>query len=47
MARYAAARAMAARPNKGTAVYARLTAEELAAMPANQEPTYLVPETKP
>ena len=28
-------------------VYARLTSEELAAMPANQEPTYLVPGTEP
>lgn len=31
----------------GIEVYARLTAEELAAMPANQEPTYLVPGTEP
>jgi len=31
----------------GIEVYARLTTEELAAMPANQEPTYLVPGTEP
>jgi len=31
----------------GIEVYARLTAEELAAMPVNQEPTYLVPGTGP
>ncbi|MDO8437979.1 MAG: VOC family protein [Nitrosomonadaceae bacterium] len=31
----------------GIEVYARLTPEELAAMPANQEPTYLVPGTEP
>lgn len=31
----------------GIEVYARLTSEELAAMPANQEPTYLVPGTEP
>ena len=31
----------------GIEVYARLTTEELAAMPANQEPTYLVPRTEP
>jgi catechol-2,3-dioxygenase len=31
----------------GIEVYARLTPEELAAMPANQAPTYLVPGTEP
>lgn len=31
----------------GIEVYARLTPEELAAMPADQEPTYLVPGTEP
>lgn len=31
----------------GIEVYARLTADELAGMPADQEPTYLVPGTGP
>ena len=31
----------------GIEVYARLTAEEYRAMPADQEPTYLVPGTEP
>lgn len=31
----------------GIEVYARLTPEELAAMPADQEPVYLVPSTAP
>lgn len=31
----------------GIEVYARLTADELATMPADQEPTYLVPGTEP
>ena len=31
----------------GIEVYARLTPEELAAMPVDQEPTYLVPGTEP
>ena len=31
----------------GIEVYARLTSEELAIMPADQEPTYLVPGTGP
>ena len=31
----------------GIEVYARLTPEELATMPADQEPNYLVPGTEP
>lgn len=34
-------------PGYGIEVYARLTADELAGMPTDQEPTYLVPGTGP